>query len=98
MNRLIGILLLGLLLGPQVGTMFVPAAVPGQESRDCCAPDRDCDVNCVACACGSNRALGFITLVSLEPVDPQLGSSIPVAAALDLPLLPTDILHVPKSA
>ena len=96
--RLLRVLAMALLLGPQVGTVLVPTEALCEESRDCCAPDEGCDVSCVVCACCPGRSLSSTPSVSLEPVDSQVGSSGPLAATVALPLLPTDILHVPKSA
>ena len=97
MTRLLCILLVALLLGPQVGTIFVPAD-ECQEERACGGPDGECDVNCVTCACCRGRALGSTNLVSLEPAGPRKESPRPFASAIVLPVFPTEILHVPKSA
>ena len=97
MTRLLRILLVAVLLGPQVGTLFVPHEAACQEAADCCTPDGGCDVSCVTCACCATRPSSFPTSVTVAPVHASTRTAAPVAGAVSLPLRSTDILHVPKS-
>ena len=93
MNRFLHVLLLvALFLGPQVGVL-VAHQDSCQDASNCCSPNGVCDVNCVVCECYPGR----LTSLSPEPISAGVGVATTVAGALALPLLATDILHVPKS-
>lgn len=95
MNRLLRILFLALLLGPQFVQMTLPVIDRCEESRDCCARGA-CDAACPQCPCCIERALG--TAVSLAPMlrlaPPAEEAPQPIHCCQSPG--PTEILHVPK--
>jgi hypothetical protein len=97
MNRLLRILLLAVLLGPQVGTFLAPPEVFCEETSDCCTPDGVCDVDCVVCAFCVSRIPSLTPSISVESIGAHPGATNTAASAAPLPLHPKDILHVPKS-
>ena len=96
MNRLLHVLLLAILFGPQVGTILVPHEGVCQETSDCCPPGAVCDVNCVSCACCS-KLTNFSSIAALGPTTVVSDPATTGPGSIALPLFPTEILHVPKS-
>lgn len=97
MSRLLHVLLLAVLLGPQVGPILVTHEDVCQEASDCCPPGGVCDVNCVTCPCCMGRLTNFSSIVALDPITVASGSATIGPGSVALPLLSTEILHVPKS-
>ena len=98
MRRVLRVLLMTVLLGSQVGTVFVSSEVLCQEGSGCCSPEGTCNANCVACACCPGHASSITSsVIMLEFIDiPPVPTSSAAGTAV-LPLFSTDILHVPKS-
>lgn len=96
MTRLIPVLLVTLLIGAQVEAVVGPHEVLCQETSDCCTPEGVCDVDCVACACCATHP-GFACFVTADPIRTTPGEATPASRALTLPLVPTEVLHVPKA-
>jgi hypothetical protein len=97
MTRLTHILFVALLLGPPVGTRLAPTEAGCEQARDCCAPDGTCDDSCVACPCCPGPAPNVAASVEAGPLAAPPGPATPAPGAAVLPLLSTDILHIPKS-
>jgi len=97
MIRLVHVVLVALLIGPQVAGRFLPSFASCEETRDCCAPDGACDENCVACPCCASPAPVVLPTFSAGAVDAPARFARATSGATALPVLPTDILHVPKS-
>ena len=97
MSRLVRILLIALLLGPQVAEILPPPAAACGETRGCCGPDGACDASCVACPCCANPAPGVTSAIPAGAPGGPAGPAGTTQGAAALPLLPTDILHVPRS-
>ena len=98
MNRVLCALLVAVLAGSMAGEVVLTPADPCQETRDCCDPDAACDETCVVCLRCPNHVPSVAAFFSVEPLIFPVSSTEAAAGALALPLLPTDILHVPRSA
>lgn len=97
MVRILHLLFLALLLGPPVGTWLAPADARCEQSSDCCAPDGTCDDSCAVCPCCAGPAPNVTASVEARPLAAPPGPAAPAPGAAVLPLLSTDILHIPKS-
>jgi len=97
MIRLVRVVLVALLIGPQAVGTFLPSFASCEETRNCCAPDGACDADCVACPCCASPAPIVHSTFSAGAMDAPMGFARATSGATALPLLPTDILHVPKS-
>ena len=98
MNRVLSALLVMVLAGSMASEAILPPVDPCQETRDCCDPDAACDESCVVCLRCPNHVPSVAAFFSAEPVIGPVSSAEAASGALRLPLLPTDILHVPRSA
>jgi hypothetical protein len=98
MRRLLGVLVMALLLGSQVGTVLVSSEAHCLQAAGCCTPGDPCDASCVACACCPGQFSSFASsVILLEFVGVPLAPASSTASSVVLPLFSTDILHVPKS-
>jgi hypothetical protein len=97
MRRVLSILLVAILSGSMAGEVILPPVDPCQQASDCCAPDAGCDENCVVCLRCANHTPSVMAFFSTDPVVVPVSSAATTPGALALPLLPTDILHVPRS-
>ena len=96
-NRLLRILLMAALLGPQFVEITTPREAFCEETEDCCTPDGACQATCPQCACCASRSTTPTALVLSEDLEsPQAQLSV-FGSAAPLSPPPTDILHVPKS-
>ena len=96
MNRLLRILLLVFLLGPQLSEMTVLVLEHCEESADCCAEGPD-DAACLQCSCCFTGAPGTAVLaVAPSPFSPPAGEAVEPTHFCPPPSS-ADILHVPKS-
>jgi hypothetical protein len=97
MIRLVRVVLVALLIGPQAAKVLLPPFASCEERRDCCAPDGACDASCVTCPCCASPAPSVLSTFSAGPVNVPAGFARATPDATVLPVLPTEILHVPKS-
>lgn len=97
MVRMFRILLAALLLGPIAAEILLPSVVSCAETGDCCAPDGACDHSGVVCPCCAIPGPSVEPPFSAEAADVPAGPTGTTPGTAELPLLPTDILHVPKS-
>ena len=97
MRRVLGILLVAVLSGSMVGEVIPPPVDPCARANDCCAPDAGCDENCVVCLRCANHTPSLLAFFSADPLVVPVSSAATTTGALTLPLLSTDILHVPRS-
>ena len=98
MNRVLTALLVVVLAGSMASEAILPPVDACQETRSCCDPDAACDENCVVCLRCPNHVPSVAAFFSDEPVIGPESSTELASGALTLPLLSTDILHVPRSA
>ena len=96
MSRVLHILLLVLVLGPQFGAVTLSVTHECEETRDCCGGGA-CDDLCPQCPCCVERApAAAVALIALPLVAPPTEAPRqPVQ--LPQPPRPADILHVPKT-
>jgi len=99
MKRLVPILLIALIAGPQLGYVLAPDRdVCAEERQDCCGPEDACGASCVVCGCCDARPLGFpgpgLTVDFDRPLVPTSVASVAIPSSAP----PSDILHIPKSA
>ena len=97
MARLLRILLVAVLVGPRVAELALPAVASCEDGHHCCSPDGTCDATAVVCPCCASIAPIATSTLSDEPAGAPTGRVGIHPGAAELPLLPTEILHVPKS-
>ena len=96
MNRLLRILLLVFLLGPQLSEMTVLVIDQCEESSECCA-EGPSDVACLQCPCCFTGTPGTtVWAATLTPFAPPAGEALEPTHCC-LPPSPADILHIPES-
>jgi hypothetical protein len=97
MARLLRILVVAMLVGPQVAELVLPSVASCEDGHHCCSPDGTCDATLVVCPCCATTAPIVTSTFSAESADAPTGRVGTNPGSAALPLLPTEILHVPKS-
>ena len=97
MIRLRNLLFVALLLGPPVGAIVAAPEAVCEQTRECCAPDGSCADDCVACPCCAGPAPNLTASIETGPLSAPPRPAAPAGDAATLPLLSTEILHIPKS-
>ena len=90
-------LLLLLVLCLQAGSFLPEAEAFCGDSRSC-ATDDGCDTDCAICACCVGRVSNVSMPQAVAPMDAAPQRLVCATPNAKLPPLPSDILHVPKSA
>ena len=97
MARLLRILLVATLVGPQVAELVLPVVASCEEGHHCCSPGGTCDATLVVCPCCTTPAPIVTSTFSAESANAPMGRVGTNPGTVALPLLPTESPHVPKS-
>jgi hypothetical protein len=97
MKRAIGIFLLVILAGAQVGLAVPALAAPCETCRDGCTPGEDCGADCLLCAACCSGLVGSLVSPVSMPAPMPTASVMPPEGVLSLPRHHTEILHIPES-